>query len=84
MHKRSGWYVGAFAVGALLLGGLLPTVWISFSSLGLTPVALAGDVLIMGGIAVAVVGRGLPRAVGAWVAAAAGLVLVAVNGRKSP
>jgi peptidoglycan/LPS O-acetylase OafA/YrhL len=84
LHKRSGWYAGAFAVGALLLGGLLPTVWISFSSLGLTPVALAGDVLIMGGIAVAVVGRGLPRAVGAWVAAAAGLVLVAVNGRKSP
>jgi peptidoglycan/LPS O-acetylase OafA/YrhL len=84
LHKRSGWYAGAFAVGALLLGGLLPTVWLSFSSLGLTPVALAGDVLIMGGIAVAVVGRGLPRAVGAWVAAAAGLVLVAVNGRKSP
>jgi peptidoglycan/LPS O-acetylase OafA/YrhL len=84
LHKRSGWYAGAFAVGALLLGGLLPTVWLSFSSLGLTPVALASDVLIMGGIAVAVVGRGLPRAVGAWVAAAAGLVLVAVNGRKSP
>jgi len=73
-----------FAGGALLLGGLLPTVWISYSSLGLTPVALTGDVLIMGGIAVAVVGRGLPRACGAWVAAATAVVLVAVNGRKSP
>ncbi len=84
VHERSGWYAGAFAAGALLLGGLLPTVWISYSSLGLTPVALAGDVLIVGGVAVAVAARGLPRALGAWVAAATALVLVAVNGRKSP
>jgi peptidoglycan/LPS O-acetylase OafA/YrhL len=84
VHKRSGWYAGAFAGGALLLGGLLPTFWISQASPSLTPVALAGDVLIMGGVAVAVVGRGMPRAVGAWVAAAVGLFLVAVNGRKSP
>jgi peptidoglycan/LPS O-acetylase OafA/YrhL len=84
LHKRSGWYATTFAVGALLLGGLLPTVWFSYSSLGLTPVALAGDVLIMGGIAVAVAARGLPRALGAWLAAATGLILVAVNGRKSP
>jgi peptidoglycan/LPS O-acetylase OafA/YrhL len=84
LHKRSGWYGAAFAVGALLLGGLLPTVWLSYSSLGLTPVALAGDVLIIGGIAVAVIARGLPRAVGAWLAAAAILVLVAINGRKIP
>ncbi len=84
LHKRSGWYAGAFAAAALLLGGLLPTVWISYSSLGLTPVALTGDVLIIGGIAVAVAARGLPRALGAWLAAATGLILVAVNGRKSP
>jgi peptidoglycan/LPS O-acetylase OafA/YrhL len=84
LHKRSGWLAATFAVGALLLGGLLPTVWLSYSSLGLTPVALAGDVLIIGGLAVAVVSRGLPRALGAWLAAAAVLVLVAVNGRKSP
>ena len=84
LHKRSGWCAGAFAAAALLLGGLLPTVWISYSFLGLTPVALAGDVLIMGGIAVAVAARGLPRALGAWLAAATGLILVAVNGRKSP
>jgi peptidoglycan/LPS O-acetylase OafA/YrhL len=84
LHKRSGWYATTFAVAALLLGGLLPTVWISYSSLGLTPVALTGDVLIMGGIAVAVAAHGLPRALGAWLAAATGLILVAVNGRKSP
>jgi peptidoglycan/LPS O-acetylase OafA/YrhL len=84
LHKRSGWYAGTFAVGALLLGGLLPTVLLSYSSLGLTPVAVAGDTCIVGGLAVAVATRGLPRALGAWVAAATGLVLVAVNGRKSP
>jgi peptidoglycan/LPS O-acetylase OafA/YrhL len=84
LHKRSGWCAGTFAAAALLLGGLLPTVWISYSFLGLTPVALTGDVLIMGGIAVAVAARGLPRALGAWLAAATGLILVAVNGRKSP
>jgi peptidoglycan/LPS O-acetylase OafA/YrhL len=84
LHKRSGWYAAAFAVGAVLLGGLLPTVWLSYSALGLTPVALVGDALIIGGVAVAVAARGLPRAAGAWLAAAAILVLVAVNGRKIP
>jgi peptidoglycan/LPS O-acetylase OafA/YrhL len=84
LHKRSGWWAAAFAAGALLLGGLLPTVLLSYSSLGLTPVAMAGDVLIIGGLVLAVTTRGLPRALGAWTAAATGLVLVAVNGRKSP
>jgi peptidoglycan/LPS O-acetylase OafA/YrhL len=84
LHKRSGWYAGVFAVGALLLGGLLPTFFLSYSSLGLTPIAAAGDICIVGGLVVAVATRGLPRALGAWVAAATGLVLVAVNGRKSP
>jgi peptidoglycan/LPS O-acetylase OafA/YrhL len=84
LHKRSGWCAGTFAVGALLLGGLLPTVFLSYSWLGLTPIAVAGDICILGGLALAVAARGLPRALGAWVAAATGLVLVAVNGRKSP
>ena len=84
LHKRSGWYAAGFAAAALLLGGLLPTYWLSYSSLGLTPVAVTGDVLIMGGLAVAVVGRGRQRAAGAWLAAATALILVAVNGRKGP
>ena len=84
LHKRSGWLGAGFAGGALLLGGLLPTVWLSYSSLGLTPVALTGDVLIIGGLAFAVASRGRPRAVGAWLAAATVLILVAVNGRKGP
>jgi peptidoglycan/LPS O-acetylase OafA/YrhL len=84
LHKRSGWYAAGFAAAALLLGGLLPTFWLSRSSLGLTPVALTGDVLIIGGLAVAVAARGRPRAAGAWLAAATALILVAVNGRKGP
>ena len=84
LHKRSGWYAGTFAVGALLLGGLLPTFFLSYSFLGPTPIAVAGDICIVGGLALAVATHGLPRALGAWVAAATGLVLVAVNGRKSP
>jgi peptidoglycan/LPS O-acetylase OafA/YrhL len=82
LHKRSGWCAAGFAAAALLLGGLLPTFWLSRSSLGLTPVALTGDVLIIGGLAVAVAARGRPRAAGAWLAAATVLILVAVNGRK--
>jgi peptidoglycan/LPS O-acetylase OafA/YrhL len=84
LHQRSGWFAATFAAGAVLLGGLLPTVWLSYGSLGLTSVALAGDVLIMGGLAIAVAFHGLPRALGAWLAAATGLILVAVNGRKGP
>jgi peptidoglycan/LPS O-acetylase OafA/YrhL len=84
LHRRSGWYGGGFAAAAVLLGGVLPTVWLSYGSLGLTSVAVAGDVLIVGGVALAVASRGLPRALGAWLAAATALILVAVNGRKSP
>ena len=84
LHRRSGWYGTGFAAAAVLLGGVLPTVWLSYSSLGLTSVALAGDVLVIGGVALAVASRGLPRAVGAWLAAATALVLIAVNGRRFP
>ena len=81
LHRRSGRVAGAFAAGALLLGGVLPTIWLSRSSLGSTRVALICDVLILGGLATAVASRGLSRALGAWLAAATGLVLIAFNER---
>jgi peptidoglycan/LPS O-acetylase OafA/YrhL len=81
LHKRSGRCAAAFVAGALLLGGLLPTEWLSHSSVGPTPVALAGDILIMGGLAVAVAAHGWSRALGAWLAAGTALVLVAFNER---
>jgi peptidoglycan/LPS O-acetylase OafA/YrhL len=82
LHRRSGWLAAAFAAGALLLGGLLPTVWLSYHSFGLAGVALTGDVLILGGLVIAVAGHGLPRTLGAWLAAATGLILVAFNERR--
>jgi peptidoglycan/LPS O-acetylase OafA/YrhL len=81
LHRRSGRLAACFAAGALLLGGLLPTIWLSSSSLGITRVALAGDILILGGLAMAVAAHGVPRAVGAWLAAGTGLVLLTLNAR---
>ena len=81
LHHRSGRLAGGFAAGALLLGGLLPTIWLSHSSLGSTGVALACDVLIVSGLVLAVASRGWSRALGAWLAAATGLVLVVFNER---
>ena len=83
VHKRSGWLAAGFAAGALLLGGLLPAAWLSPSSLGVTGVALAGDVLVIGGLALAVTTRGPLRPLGAWIAAATGLILVASSSRRS-
>jgi peptidoglycan/LPS O-acetylase OafA/YrhL len=83
LHQRSGRLAALFALGAVLLGGLLPTIWLSHSSLGLTRVALGADILVMGGLSIAVAARGLPRMLGAWLAAATGLVLVALNERAS-
>jgi peptidoglycan/LPS O-acetylase OafA/YrhL len=81
LHKRSGRIALGFAAAAVLLGTALPTVWLSHSSLGVTTVAIGADVLILVGLAFAVAGRRLPRALGAWLAAGTGLVLVAVNER---
>jgi peptidoglycan/LPS O-acetylase OafA/YrhL len=83
LHRRSRELAAVFGTGALVLGGLLPTAWLSYHSLGLTRVALIADGLIIGGLVVAVCGRGLRRALGAWLAACTALVLVAVNENKS-
>jgi peptidoglycan/LPS O-acetylase OafA/YrhL len=83
LHRRSGTFALAFATGALLLGGLLPTIWLSDHWIGRTGVALTADVLTMGGLALAVLARGVPRALGAWLAAAAGLALVAFNEHRN-
>jgi peptidoglycan/LPS O-acetylase OafA/YrhL len=82
LHRRSGALALTFAAAALLLGGLLPTGWLSDHTLGLTPVALIADVLVMGGLAVAVATRGLPRAVAAWLASGTGVVLIVLNERR--
>jgi peptidoglycan/LPS O-acetylase OafA/YrhL len=82
LHRRSGTLAVIFVTGALVLGGCLPFGWIS-GTLGKTQVALAADVLVIAGLAVAVAFRGLPRALGAWLAAGTGVTLVVFNGTRS-
>jgi peptidoglycan/LPS O-acetylase OafA/YrhL len=84
LHQRSGRLAGFFAAAALLFGGLLPTIWLSNGPLGQTRVAVAADLLILGGLALAVAGRGPYRSAGAWLAAGTGLVLVTLNERANP
>ena len=79
LHRRSGEFALSFGVGALVLGGLLPTVWLSHHSVGLTGVALIADGLVIGGLGLALATRGLPRVLGAWIAACTVLVLVMLN-----
>ena len=83
LHRRSGELSVTFGTGALVLGGLLPAAWLSRHWLGLTQVALMADGLILGGLTIALVTRGLPRALGAWVAACTALILVVLNEHKS-
>jgi peptidoglycan/LPS O-acetylase OafA/YrhL len=83
VHRRSGWYATAFAVGAVALGGVLP-----MSALGRWqdrpwegPLALNGitDLLILAGLILAVGARPGRARAGATLAALVALVLVTVN-----
>ena len=82
LHRRSSGLALSFAAGAVLLGGLLPTVWLSGHIIGPTAIAVGGDLLVIGGLAVAVTTRGLPRILGAWTAGLTGLALVVFNEHK--
>jgi peptidoglycan/LPS O-acetylase OafA/YrhL len=82
LHRRSSTFAVTFAAAALLLGGLLPTAWLSDNTIGRTQIAVTADILVIGGLALAVLTRGVPRALGAWLAALTGLILVAFNERR--
>jgi peptidoglycan/LPS O-acetylase OafA/YrhL len=81
-HRLSGRMAMTFGLGALLLGGILPAGWLTYHTIGMTRVAALADLLTIGGLAVAVTARGMPRSLGAWLAAGTGLVLVAFNGHR--
>src|ERR1700722_8867813 len=83
VHKRSGRIALVFAIGALALGGILPSNWLATQGYGLPKAALAADALVIGGIALAVIGRRISRTAGALVAAATGLVLLMFNEQTS-
>ena len=81
LHRRSGLFALVFAAAALGVGGRLPaSSALSASFLGTGPVALLADLLILGGVAAAVVWRGSPRMFGAALAALTGLALITFNG----
>jgi peptidoglycan/LPS O-acetylase OafA/YrhL len=83
IHRRSSRYALGFGVAAVVLGGLLPQAY--FNSLS-SPrfIALAADAVVLTGLAFAVALRGMPRLLGAVLAALAGLALLAFNGTWLP
>jgi peptidoglycan/LPS O-acetylase OafA/YrhL len=80
VHKRSSRYALGFAVAAVALGGILPQAY--FTNNVATPrvIALVADLIVLTGLAVAVALRGMPRLLGAALAAVVGLALLAFNG----
>jgi peptidoglycan/LPS O-acetylase OafA/YrhL len=80
IHRRSSRYALAFAIAALGLGGLLPQAYFTNNLLSPRAIALAADLVVLTGLAFAVAMRGMPRMVGAILAAMVGLGLLAFNG----
>jgi peptidoglycan/LPS O-acetylase OafA/YrhL len=80
LHRRSSRYALVFGVAAVALGGLLPQAYFTNTLSSARVVALIGDLVVLTGLALAVVFRGMPRLAGAALAALAGLTLLAFNG----
>jgi peptidoglycan/LPS O-acetylase OafA/YrhL len=80
LHRRSSRYALAFGFAAVAVGGLLPEAYFDKSLVGPHLVSLVADAVVLTGLALAVVFRGMPRLAGAVLAAVAGLTLLAVNG----
>ncbi len=80
IHRRSSRYALAFAVAAVALGGLLPQAYFTNNLWSPRIIALVADLVVLTGLAFAVALRGMPRLVGATLAAMVGLALLAFNG----
>jgi peptidoglycan/LPS O-acetylase OafA/YrhL len=83
VHRRSGWYATAFAVGAVALGGVLPMAalghWSDNPGQGPLLVNALTDALVLGGLVLAVWSRSWPARVGTSLAAVVAVVLVTFN-----
>jgi peptidoglycan/LPS O-acetylase OafA/YrhL len=84
VHRRSGWYATAFAVGAVALGGVLPMSalarWSNGGAQGRQLLLNAvTDTLILAGLVLAVCSRSWAARVGTSLAALVALVLVTFN-----
>jgi peptidoglycan/LPS O-acetylase OafA/YrhL len=80
VHQRSSRYALAFAAVAVGFGGLLPQAYFTNNLWSPRIIALVADLVVLTGLAVAVAMRGMPRLVGAVLAAMVGLTLLAFNG----
>jgi peptidoglycan/LPS O-acetylase OafA/YrhL len=80
VHKRSSRYALGFAVAAVALGGVLPQAYFTHNVATPRLIALVADLVVLTGLALAVVLRGMPRLLGAVLAAVVGLTLLAFNG----
>ncbi len=80
IHRRSSRYALAFAVAAVALGGVLPQAFFTDNLSSPRVIALVADLVVLTGLAFAVALRGMPRLLGAALAAMAGLALLAFNG----
>ncbi len=83
VHRRSGWYATAFAVGAVALGGVLPMAGIAHWSRAAGPGPLVldavTDALILAGLACALSSRPALVKGGTSLAALVALVLLTFN-----
>jgi peptidoglycan/LPS O-acetylase OafA/YrhL len=80
IHRRSSWYALAFAAAAVAIGGFLPQAYFSHTLNASRLVALAADAAVLAGLALVVARRGVPRLVGAALAALVAVTLLAFNG----
>ena len=80
VHRRSSRYALAFGAVAVALGGVLPQAYFTSNLWSPRVIALIADLVVLTGLAVAVGLRGMPRMVGASLAAMVGLTLMAFNG----
>jgi len=80
VHRRSSRYALAFGAAAVALGGLLPEAYFTNNLWSPRIIALVADLVVLTGLAVTVAMRGMPRMVGAVLAAIVGLTLLAFNG----
>jgi peptidoglycan/LPS O-acetylase OafA/YrhL len=84
VHRRSGWYATAFAVGAVALGGVLPMAALGHWSNrpgdeGVLVLNAITDALLLAGLGLTVLSRSWPAKAGASLAAMVALVLVTFN-----
>jgi peptidoglycan/LPS O-acetylase OafA/YrhL len=84
VHRASAGFATGFACASLLLGGILPQVALSHSSLGSRVVAVGVTAAIAVGLAGAQTGLASLRVGGAVIAGGTALVLLSFNQRVSP